>query len=134
MMRCAIWYHLYNLRNVKNTHGGVLLSVKLQVKACNFTVTLFHGCFSRFLNCKNGTKTRKAIYYHQHYFHCHYYFNVNVGNINKWYWFKSSLIILVIITVRWFDGFHFRTTLFNSFHSTSLFLYPLKMSEKQTIW
>ena len=27
---CAIWYHLYNLKNVKNTHGGVLLLVKLQ--------------------------------------------------------------------------------------------------------
>ena len=24
-MRCAIWYYLYNLKNVKNTHGGVLL-------------------------------------------------------------------------------------------------------------
>ena len=24
-MRCAIWYHLYNLKNVKNTHGGVLI-------------------------------------------------------------------------------------------------------------
>ena len=30
-MRCAIWYHLYNFKNVKNTHGGVLIS------ACNFT-------------------------------------------------------------------------------------------------
>ena len=28
-MRCAIWYHLYNLKNVKNTHGGVLLSLKV---------------------------------------------------------------------------------------------------------
>ena len=29
--------------------------------ACNFNkVTLFHGCFSRFLNCKNGTKSLKA--------------------------------------------------------------------------
>ena len=36
-MRCAIWYHLYNLTNVKNTHGGVLTSVKLQTSACNFT-------------------------------------------------------------------------------------------------
>ena len=27
---CAIWYHLYNSKNVKNTHGGVL-------KAYNFT-------------------------------------------------------------------------------------------------
>ena len=31
-MRCAIWYHLYNLENVKNTHGGMLLLVKLQAK------------------------------------------------------------------------------------------------------
>ena len=29
-MRCAIWYHLYNLKNVKYTHGVVLLLVKLQ--------------------------------------------------------------------------------------------------------
>ena len=29
-VRCAIWYHLYNLRNVKNTHRGVLILVKLQ--------------------------------------------------------------------------------------------------------
>ena len=35
-MRYAIWYQLYNLKNVKNTYGGVLLSVKL-LKACNFT-------------------------------------------------------------------------------------------------
>ena len=33
VMRCVIWYHLYNLKNVKNTHGGVFLLVK----ACNFT-------------------------------------------------------------------------------------------------
>ena len=30
VMRCTIWYHLYNLKNVKNTHGGVLILVKLQ--------------------------------------------------------------------------------------------------------
>ena len=29
-MRCMIWYHLYNLKNVKNTHRGVLLLVKFQ--------------------------------------------------------------------------------------------------------
>ena len=33
-MLCAIWYHLYNL---KNTHGGRLLFVMLQALACNFT-------------------------------------------------------------------------------------------------
>ena len=33
MILCTIWYHLHNLRNVKNIHGGVLLSVKLQAEA-----------------------------------------------------------------------------------------------------
>ena len=36
-MCCAIWYHFYNLINVKNTRGGVLLLLKMQAKACNFT-------------------------------------------------------------------------------------------------
>ena len=36
-MRCAIWYHLCNLKNVKNTHGGVVILVKLQAEDCNFT-------------------------------------------------------------------------------------------------
>ena len=36
VMRCAIWYHLYNLKNVKNTHGGVLTLVKLQAKTWVF--------------------------------------------------------------------------------------------------
>ena len=38
-MRWAIWYHLYNLKNVKNTHGGVLLLVKLQAKSSTFVFT-----------------------------------------------------------------------------------------------
>ena len=29
-MHCAIWYHLYNLKNVKNTYGEMSLLVKLQ--------------------------------------------------------------------------------------------------------
>ena len=57
-MLCAIWYHLYNLKNVKNTHGGVLLLV---AEACNFKVTLLHGCFPRFLNCTNDTKSRNVL-------------------------------------------------------------------------
>ena len=56
-MRCAIWYDLNNLKNVKSTHGRVLLLLKLQ-KALK--VTLLHGCISRFLNCTNATKSRKA--------------------------------------------------------------------------
>ena len=53
-MLCAIWYHLYNLKNAKSTHGGVLILIKL------LRVTLLHGCFSRFLNCTNGTKLLKG--------------------------------------------------------------------------
>ena len=37
VMFCAIWYHFQNLKNMKNTYGGVLLLVTLQVLACNFT-------------------------------------------------------------------------------------------------
>ena len=33
----AIFYHLHSLKNVKNTHGGVLLLVKIKIFACNFT-------------------------------------------------------------------------------------------------
>ena len=34
-MLCPIWCHLYNLKKGKNTHGGVLLLVKLQIESCN---------------------------------------------------------------------------------------------------
>ena len=37
-VRCAIWYHLYNLKNVKNTHGGVLLLVS---KVAGFSLQLY---------------------------------------------------------------------------------------------
>ena len=62
LMRCAIWYNLYNFKkNIKNTHGGVLILVKLQAKPATLRkLTLLHGCFSRFLNCTNGTKSRNA--------------------------------------------------------------------------
>ena len=57
-MLCAIWYHLYDFKNVKNTHGGVLLLVLWS--ATLLKVRLLHGCFTRFLNCKDDTKSRKA--------------------------------------------------------------------------
>ena len=36
-MRLTIGYHLYNFKKMKDTHGGVLILVKLQAEACNFT-------------------------------------------------------------------------------------------------
>ena len=38
VMLCAIWHHLYNLKNAKNIHGGVLLLLKLQASFMN----IFH--------------------------------------------------------------------------------------------
>ena len=50
MVCCAIWYHLYNFKNVKNTHGGVLILVKLQASAYNFTkINTAPWVFSTFL-------------------------------------------------------------------------------------
>ena len=58
VMRYAIWYHLYILKNVKNTHGEVLVLVKLQAEVLKLAI--LHGCFSRFLKCTNSTKLHKA--------------------------------------------------------------------------
>ena len=33
----AVWYHLYNLQNVNNTRGEMMLLVKLKGEVCNFT-------------------------------------------------------------------------------------------------
>ena len=41
---CTIWYHFCNLKNLKNTHGGVLLLVKFQAH--------IHWCFSLLKLCK----------------------------------------------------------------------------------
>ena len=61
VMPCAIWYHLHNLKNVKSTHGGVLLLIMLQAFACNFTKSNTPPwVFSRLLSRTNGTKSRKA--------------------------------------------------------------------------
>ena len=74
-----VWYYLNNLKNVKNNHGGELLSLKLQVEVCNFSEALFLlGCYSRFLNCTNGTHRAKRLIYMllfciQHFYKQHFY-------------------------------------------------------------
>ena len=53
VVRCAIWYHLYNLKNVKNTPWRSV--------ACNFTkINTPPWVFLMFLNCTNSTKLRNA--------------------------------------------------------------------------
>ena len=58
VMLCAIWLHLYNVK--KRGNCAVLLLVCRLKLATVLKVTLLHGCFSRFLNCTNGTKSRRA--------------------------------------------------------------------------
>ena len=58
--KCGALRDLYNLKSVKNTHGGVLILVCRLKPTTLPKLTLFHGCFSRFLNGTNGTKTRNA--------------------------------------------------------------------------
>ena len=70
MMLYVIWYHLYNLKNMKNAHGGVLLLVKLQADgtisckalqtATLLKVTILYERFLRFSNCTNRNKWRNA--------------------------------------------------------------------------
>ena len=60
-MFCAIWYHLYDLKNVKNTHAGVLLLVKLQALSCNFTKSNTPPwVLWSFINFTNDIKSCKA--------------------------------------------------------------------------
>ena len=62
-MRCAIWYHLHNLKNMKNSHGGVLILVKLHAAACNFAkINTPPWVFFTFFNCTNGTKSHNTTH------------------------------------------------------------------------
>ena len=62
VMRCAIWYHLYNLKDVKNIHGGVLILVKLQTEDCNFTkINTLPWVFFMFLKLYKWYKIAQCI-------------------------------------------------------------------------
>ena len=51
-MRYVIWYYLYNLKNVKYTHGGVLILVNLQAEAL----------FTFFKLCQIAQRTTYSIH------------------------------------------------------------------------
>ena len=42
LMLFVIWYYLYDLKNMENTHGGVLLLVKLLASSRIFTKSITH--------------------------------------------------------------------------------------------
>ena len=58
-MRCAIWYHLYNLKNVENNHGGVLLLVK--VFFTFFKLNKWHQIAQR-ITCDESKKAHNNPY------------------------------------------------------------------------
>ena len=60
-MLCTIQYHLYDLKKIEKHPWRIVTLSKVAGfwPATVLKVTLLHGCFSRFLNCTNGTKLRK---------------------------------------------------------------------------
>ena len=59
VMLCAIWHHLHNFKNVKNTDRGV------KPKARNFTISNTPTwMFPRSFSCTNGTKSRRGPHIH----------------------------------------------------------------------
>ena len=54
VMRCATWYHLYNLKKLNKFNFSNVVGFSLQVNLLK--VTFLKGCFLCFVNCTNGTK------------------------------------------------------------------------------
>ena len=101
MNRCTVWYHLYNFKKVKNTYGGMLLLVKLQVSACNFKSNTSPWVFSRFLKLYKWSQIEQSITYVAH-IGCH--FERYFSHYRKHYlikhtcWWCDKLIILRTLT------------------------------------
>ena len=90
-MCCTIWYHLYNLKNVKNTHRGVLLSVKLQALACNFTkINTSPWVFFTFLKLYKWYQITQRITYTQI---CAYDIHLYIENFGVWIVFQIEFLL-----------------------------------------
>ena len=63
-MLCAIWYHSYYLKNVKNIHGGVIFLVKFQASGCNATKSITPlWMFSRFFELYKWYQIAQSVSY-----------------------------------------------------------------------
>ena len=76
VMLCAIWYHLYNLKNVKNTQGGVLLLVACNFSKSNTPPWVFFTFFKLLKMVPNCAKRLKYIFPAQAQ-HCNDFFTWN---------------------------------------------------------
>ena len=67
---CTIWYNFYNLKNLKNTHGGVLLLVRLQAHTKCLMIWFMFACIKlthlwpmfRFYNPRKHQETMRIGY------------------------------------------------------------------------
>ena len=49
VVRCAIWHHLHNLKNVKDTHGEVLILLESQASSIGVHIKKIELLFWRAL-------------------------------------------------------------------------------------
>ena len=64
-MKSVILQHLQKLLGIKGKTKTTTKDKKTNKPATLLKVTLLHGCFTRFLNCTNGSKSRtqRITYY-----------------------------------------------------------------------
>ena len=90
-MRCAIWYHLCKLKNMKSTHGGVLILVKMQAESWNFTkINTPPWAFSVFLKLYKWYQIAQRITY-GYFIKVHRWISVNF-TLHKELFFLSTMI------------------------------------------
>ena len=71
---CDALRDLCNLKNMKNTRGGVLLFQKMRASALSFTTSIASPCvFSCFLKCTNCKKLRKVEAYMDCFIQTHFH-------------------------------------------------------------
>ena len=121
MVRCAIWYHLYNLKDVKNTYGGVLILVKLQAPATLLKLTFLHGCFSTMYKLYKWFQIAQRITYKKecqlNFFYCNYAQTFELGVVKNFH-VKILITRYFMITSLfkncvWLQQFHISTESFN---------------------
>ena len=86
MERCAIWYHLYNLKNMKNTHGGVSILVKLQAEAPSFVFFTFLKLYTCY------QMVQRTTYYNQPNIVLDFRVRLSVHSSTAWKVFKCEVI------------------------------------------
>ena len=92
MMLCAIWNHFYNFKKVKTPWKSDIFLESYSIQPATFSkTTLLHGCFSRFLNSTNGSKSGKAS-------HVTCFRNINLVLHEYQKSLKLYLVNLVVVT------------------------------------